>query len=299
MTRSALPWWPYLVGVAWAAVLIHRMTVVVLGAVNFAALTRDVVITTVLWGVLIGFYRAWLPWCLSYVLAALVFAAATAMLWPSTPEPSGQNSGEGWAVFVAYISLLPASYGLLAAPLTLAVGFGVALGWLWRRWRRSTPTVAVAVRSRRLVWLTAAGALWALAVVVGVAFGSYSNGWLWIPLVAPPPVPILVLAVVTVGWGAVIGGLREWAEVPVALGLGAAAMAAGIVTTGAVDTGYWGGPLVNAAVTVAAGFGLLALTLSLGVVAAGGVASLAHRRRRRSGGFPGLVTGGGLIEQAG
>jgi hypothetical protein len=76
-------------------------------------------------------------------------------------------------------------------------------------------------------------------------------------------------------------------------------MAAGIATTGAVDTGYWGGPLVNAAVTVAAGFGLLALALSLGVVAVGGVATLTHRRRRRSDGFPGLVTGGGLMEQAG
>ena len=283
MTRSSLPWWSYLVGVVWAAVLVQQLAGAVFGNVGFTALSRGpVIVASVLWGVLIGVYRAWPQWCLTFVLAAVVFAAVTVVLLRPTQEPR-QHSGNGGAGLVFYLILLPPLYGVLCALLSLAVGLGVVLGWLWRRRRRSAPTVVVAVRRRRLVWLTAAGALWALAVAVGVALASDRSGVLWIPLVAVPA-PVLALAAATVAWGAVIGALREWAEVPAALGLGATAVVAGIVAAGAVGTGYWGGTFANSAVTVAAGFGLVALTLSLGVVAAGGLASLTHRVRRRSNG---------------
>jgi hypothetical protein len=281
MTRSSLPWWSYLVGVAWAAVLVQGLTWVVFGFGRLAPAPRGVMIATVVWGVLIGVYRAWLQWCLTFVVAAVVFAASTVVLLRPDREPgrpSGNAAGE-----LEYVFLVPVSYGVLCILLSLAVGLGVALGWLWRRRRAAAPSVVGAAGRRRLVWLTAAGVLWALVVAVDVALGSGHTGMLWIPLVAVPA-PVLVLAGATAGWGAVIGALREWAEVPAALGLGAAAAVVGVMAAGAVDAGYWGSALANSAVLVAMPFGVVAFALSVGVVAAGSVASLAHRVRRRSDG---------------
>jgi len=283
MTRSALPWWSYLVGAVWAAVLVQTLAEAAFGTIGSTAEQRWVAtVATVLWGIVIGVYRAWPQWCLTFVLAAAAIAAVMVKLVRSVQDPPGGHSGNGGAGVFLVLVLLPAFYGALCALLTLAVGLGVVLSWLWRHRRRSEPHVVVADRRRRLVWLTAAGALWAVAVAVGVALGSGRDGVLWIPLVAAPTPVVLVLAAATVGWGSVIGALREWAEVPVALGLGAAVVVTGLVAAGAVGPGYWGGTYVNSAATLAAGFGLLALALSLGVVVAGGVASLTHHMRRRS-----------------
>ncbi len=265
-----MPRWCYLAGVLWAAVLAYTLGEAAFGQDGLAAVPLvPVTAVTVLWSVLIGVYRAWPLWCLTVVTAGAVFTVLAVLAVRSGQQPAGQHFVDRGAIVGFLVAALPAPFGALVTVQAGAAAIGALASVLWRRvlWRRGSPTGTRA----RIGWLTAGGSAWAVAVAVGVAGGLDPAGLLWEPG-EPMAVPVLLLVALTVGWGAVIGGLREWAEVPAALGLAGVAATIGIVAAGTIGRGGWvdlwgwDGQLA----TVAAAFGLVALALSLGVVAGSG-----------------------------
>jgi hypothetical protein len=272
-------WWAYLPGVVWLVSLTATVHSEVFSGAPFTMVSLlPEAVLTVLWGAVLGVHRAWPQLCLAVLAAGAVWAVSTAVFLGQVGIALGPHLTER-TVALLYVLLIPMPFGVLCTALAASTGLGMLVART-RRGSGSEPAGDGVVPRQRLAWLTVAGSLWAVLVAVGTWLEVDSRDPSWITDASSSSM-IVVVAIVSVVWGGVIGALREWAEVPMALGLAAVAVIVATALGGAVGPGLFGGTFANTAATMATVFGLVILALSLGAVAAGSVSSLTHATRRR------------------